>query len=516
MYCGCWQVFKSYKIGDIIQVNNDDYYICIKDHISDNLTFPNKEDIYWLNISRHFLQSLKSNKDDNLNNIVDDFVENLIQNEIKNNKTNLNNNSSIKPFKVIKPKSAIYNKKRSLSVDRDLDYQENSKQNELKRKIRLIESDIQVYKRQKNCEYVDNLRNQLLFMNLNIETKSFLVDKFDSTKDMNTSDCSKTMNWLKTVVKIPYGNFKGINVKPTDPTKKLREFFENVKSKLDNNIYGLENVKQEILEFVARKITSPNSKGHVLALCGNAGVGKSKIIKSLSEALDLPFYQINFGGLNDVSILTGHSETYVGSKPGKIVEILTSCKYMNPIIYLDEIDKISESKATEIFGILTHLLDEEQNCQFQDNYLSNITLDLSKVFFVIAFNDITKVDSIVSDRLKIIYIDPPNIHDKIIICQDKMIPSIMESTKLKDDINIILDKELIEYIIAYKTCDEKGVRQLRKNIEQIFNRLNYDMLIDNLDLVKKEGNNIIITKTYIDKVIKTSKEDNSSYLQMYI
>ena len=297
-------------------------------------------------------------------------------------------------------------------------------------------------------------------------------------------------------------------------------FFKRVKDKLDENIYGLENVKDEILEFVARKITNPNSKGHVLALYGSGGIGKTKIIKSLAEALDLPFYQINFGGLNDVSVLTGHSETYIGSKPGKLVEILTCSNYMNPIIYLDEIDKISETRATEIFGVLTHLLDEEQNAEFEDNYLSNIKIDLSKVFFVIAFNDISKVDSILLNRLKVIYIDPPSIEDKITICQTKLIPNILKTIKLKSGFNIILERELIEYIIACKTQEDKGLRQLQKNIEKIFNRLNYDILIDNLDLVKKEtvqdseDTTLIITRSYIDKIIKTHNNDRS-YLQMY-
>jgi ATP-dependent Lon protease len=193
---------------------------------------------------------------------------------------------------------------------------------------------------------------------------------------------------------------------------------------------------------------------------------------------------------------------------------------MNPIIYLDEIDKISETRATEIFGVLTHLLDEEQNAEFEDNYLSNIKIDLSKVFFVIAFNDISKVDSILLNRLKVIYIDPPSIEDKITICQTKLIPNILKTIKLKSGFNIILERELIEYIIACKTQEDKGLRQLQKNIEKIFNRLNYDILIDNLDLVKKEtvqdseDTTLIITRSYIDKIIKTHNNDRS-YLQMY-
>ncbi len=153
--------------------------------------------------------------------------------------------------------------------------------------------------------------------------------------------------------------------------------------------------------------------------------------------------------------------------------------------------------------------------------ISNIKIDLSKVFFVIAFNDISKIDRILLNRLKVIYIDPPNIEDKVIICQTKLIPNILKTIKLKNGFNIILERELIEYIISCKTQDDKGVRQLQKNIEKIFNRLNYDILIDNLDLVKKEkvqdsdDITLVITKSYIDKVIQINNNNDKIYLQMY-
>lgn len=504
MYNGYWEVNKNYKRGDVIYVCTlSEYYICINDHISDRVTFPNKEDIYWMYISNNFLDFLKTA----------DKIDNISEPMYNKKEKQLDIKDSLNDIRKRKP---IY-LKRSKSYT-----EECNKRNELKRKLRMAEDEIINYKRQKTYgdDLMDSLKNKLLCMDLNIETKSFLLDKYESIRGSNSSDNSKALNWLNTIVKIPYGKCKDMGVKSSDSSEKLKMFFKKVKDKLDENIYGLENVKDEILEFVARKITNPNSKGHVLALYGVGGVGKTKIIKSLADALDLPFYQINFGGLNDVSVLTGHSETYIGSKPGKLVEILTCSNYMNPIIYLDEIDKISESRAIEIFGILTHLLDEEQNAEFEDNYLSNIKIDLSKVFFVIAFNDISKIDSILLNRLKVIYIDPPNIEDKVIICQNKMIPNILKNIKFKSGFNIILEKELIEYIITCKTQDDKGLRQLQKNIEKILNRLNYDILIDNLELVKKEkvtesdDVTLVITKSYIDKIIKTHNNDKS-YLQMY-
>ena len=393
---------------------------------------------------------------------------------------------------------------------------DNSEKSVFKRKLETLENEIVENKRIKLHNNVDNLRDKILLMNIDIDTKTFILDKHDNIQKMNGSDYTKGINWLKSVSNIPYGVNKSLNITKDDSSEKIKEYFKDIKDKLDESIYGLEEVKQEILEFVARKISNPESKGHVLALYGEAGVGKSKILKTLSQALNLPFYQINFGGLNDVSILTGHSETYIGSKPGKIVEILQKSNCMNPIIYFDEIDKVSENKAVEIYGILTHLLDEEQNSHFQDNYLSNINIDLSKVFFVLAFNDITKIDKIVCDRLKVIYIDPPNLEDKITICSEKMIPEILNNVKIKNDLNIIIDIQVIEYIIVNKTQKEKGVRQLRKNIEKIANRVNYDILVQNYTNFKYENEkDLVITRSYIDHVL-VSSDTNKDYLQMYI
>jgi len=545
MYVGFWKSGQFYNRGEIVYVYElKEYFICILEHVSDDVTLPSKDDLYWVYVSSAFLsqignvnysgmvsskrkptrQKLKIKTSDIKNNAQSDDEPNApTTSNLKMSDFDLDDNLQNRGTSTnkIENTESKHNKKINKSYSDQEDYIENVKRNDLKRKLRIIEQDLDDHKKKK-CKQEDeitNLRDKLLLMNIDLEMKSFIMDKYDSTRKLSGSDYAKGMNWLKTVSNIPYGKYKNMPVTKNDSIEKIKTFFTNVKQKLDKNIYGLEDVKQEILEFVAKKITNPDSKGHVLALYGSAGLGKTKIIRSLADALELPFYQMNFGGLNDVAILTGHSETYVGSKPGKVVEILTTSDYMNPIIYMDEIDKIGENKATEIFGVLTHLLDEEQNSAFQDNYLSNVNIDLSKVFFILSFNDITKVDEIVSDRLKVIYINPPTLEEKVIICQDKMIPEILLNVSIRDYSAVILDKEIIEYIISSKTQKENGVRQLRKNIEKIINRLNYDILVENLDKLFIETNNenektIVITRSYINDVLK-HKED-ASYLSMYV
>jgi ATP-dependent Lon protease len=566
MYTGFWCNNRDYNHGDIVITQLNDYFICIKNHFSNNLTFPTKEDIYWVYISSTFLNMLiEQNVYNETHNIYDvhdvqetqetrnvhdvhdvhdvqdkinlkrkinsdldyfsrDFKKQKIDTDTDTVKVDTVKVDTVNNIQDIIIKNLLkQNKKFKMIVKDKLEIirekcneSDNSEKSVFKRKLETLENEIVENKRIKLHNNVDNLRDKILLMNIDIDTKTFILDKHDNIQKMNGSDYTKGINWLKSVSNIPYGVNKSLNITKDDSSEKIKEYFKDIKDKLDESIYGLEEVKQEILEFVARKISNPESKGHVLALYGEAGVGKSKILKTLSQALNLPFYQINFGGLNDVSILTGHSETYIGSKPGKIVEILQKSNCMNPIIYFDEIDKVSENKAVEIYGILTHLLDEEQNSHFQDNYLSNINIDLSKVFFVLAFNDITKIDKIVCDRLKVIYIDPPNLEDKITICSEKMIPEILNNVKIKNDLNIIIDKQVIEYIIVNKTQKEKGVRQLRKNIEKIANRVNYDILVQNYTNFKYENEkDLVITRSYIDHVL-VSSDTNKDYLQMYI
>ena len=180
---------------------------------------------------------------------------------------------------------------------------------------------------------------------------------------------------------------------------------------------------------------------------------------------------------------------------------------------------MSTTKSKEINGILTHMLDEEQNDKFQDNYLSNVNINLSKVFFIIAFNDITKVDEIVSDRMTIIYVNSPSLEEKVKICQEKMIPEIVESINFKNNYIIRIDKEMIEYVIYNKINKEEGVRHLKKTIEKIMYKLNYDILINNLEKLKiekdEDKNVVVITKKYIDEILPLYENDNN-YNHMYI
>ena len=554
MFKGEWNLNILYKRGDIVTIckkfkkysspdntvlnnNTNNYYICCITHTSDNLIYPiNPEEIYWLEIKDMLPTCIQqvSNKPNETNNPSETNKPNETN---KPSETN-NPNETNKPSETNNPSET--NKPNETNKPSETNNPSESKtklpspeERKLKRKLKTVEQDIVKYKKKsKSNDNTLNLKEQIMLLDVDIETKIFLLDKYENIQNAGNSDYVKGKTWLKCVLNIPFGKYKPFKVKVNyndDNDDKINEYFKMVRGYLDKKVHNMNKVKDEIMEFLARKISNPNSKGHVLALCGKPGVGKTRILKSLAEALELPFHQINFGGLNDASVLVGHSETYVGSKPGKLVEILSNSGCMNPIIYLDEIDKISQHKGKEINGILTHLLDEEQNNKFQDHYLSNIDIDLSKVLFVIAFNDIEKVDRIVSDRMKVIYIDSPSIESKLNIATDKMIPDIINALNIKKDKFINLDKDLLRYILEEKVPNEDGVRQFRKIIEKLFNKLNYLILtgaykMSNLSITtqretvcnkKKYIETINITKSFIDECL-TPQTHNKDYLNMYI
>jgi len=510
MYVGYWSANQQYGKGDIVYfLEKLGYYVCVITHISNDKTKPENDLLFWIRIDRsifdNYISSLMYPYSIFQSNVnlpsepqstpppepkTEPEPQPLITIKIKSPRPpsppKLTTSKSVPPKsepesdednEVLSrvPKLRTPRPRKRIIAESPDDFED-----QLRKKLRIEETKIQEYKKSKHLEETTSLKDTLTLLNVDISVKSFILDKYEQVQKASGSDYNKGMNWLKTVAGMPHGRYKNMKVTREDPPHVIQAFFNDIRSRLDKHILGLDEVKQEILEYVARKVSNPNGKGHILALCGSAGVGKSKILRSLAEALELPFYQINCGGLNDVVALTGHSETYVGSKPGKIVEILQNSSCMNPIIYLDEIDKISETKANEINGVLTHMLDEEQNNSFQDNYLSGVPIDLSKVLFVISFNDLSKVNEIVSDRLKIIYIEKPTLEEKVNICCEKMLPEIIQTINFDKNTYIQMDKEVIEYIALHKCEKESGVRQLRKAIEKIMNKLNYDLLVGNV------------------------------------
>jgi len=289
----------------------------------------------------------------------------------------------------------------------------------------------------------------------------------------DTGEYFKIKHWVDNFMRVPFGNIKNLPIKFDDGIEKCSDFMEKAKQTLDECVYGLEDAKMQILQFIGQWVSNPNATGNAIAIKGPPGTGKTTLIKEgISKILQRPFAFLALGGATDSSFLEGHSYTYEGSQWGKIVDILIQCKCMNPVIFFDELDKISNTpKGEEITGILTHLTDTTQNTQFHDKYFSSIDFDLSKVLFIFSYNDESKVNPILKDRMYRIHTDGYKNQQKLIIAKQYLIPSIEKSVNFEKD-QIIITDEIINHIIDTFTEDEKGVRNLKRCLEIIFTKLN--------------------------------------------
>ena len=365
---------------------------------------------------------------------------------------------------------------------------------------------------------------QLLESDIPVEFKADALNKINTLDymDPGSGEYYKIKNWVDTFMRIPFGNHNSLPVSIKDGPDKCQEFMENAKQILDNAVYGLEDAKMQILQMVGQWISNPNSLGTAIAVKGPPGTGKTTLIKEgVSKILNRPFAFLALGGATDASFLEGHSYTYEGSQWGKIVDILIKCKSMNPVIYFDELDKISDTpKGEEIAGILTHLTDTTQNDKFHDKYFSNIDFNLSKAMFIFSYNEENKVNPILKDRMYRIKTDGYGSKQKCVIANDYLIPKIQENVNFEKG-QITIPDDTISYICETLTDNEKGVRNLKRCLEIIYTKLNlYRLMKEGSSLFNKEETIKVefpftVTRDIVDKLIKKNKE-SSVLAHMYI
>jgi len=367
----------------------------------------------------------------------------------------------------------------------------------------------------------------LLDSNIPPKYKATVMQKLNILKTMEPGDPEyyKIKNWVDTFMRIPFGVYKSLTVKMTDGMEVCSTYMENAKHILDDCVYGLDDAKLQILQMVGQWIANPDAMGTAIAIKGPPGTGKTSLIRDgISKILGREFAFIALGGATDSAFLEGHSYTYEGSSWGKIAQILIDSKCMNPVFFFDELDKVSDTaKGDEIIGILTHLTDTSQNSQFHDKYFTEIDFDLSKALFIFSYNDESKINPILKDRMYRIQTKGYETAEKVIIANKYLLPKIREQVNFSET-DIIIPDETLRYIITNKvlTQDEMGVRNLKRCLEIIHTKLNlYRLVKPEMKLFGKDAE-LTVTFPYtvsikdVDILIKNNEKQNQSILSMYV
>ena len=355
--------------------------------------------------------------------------------------------------------------------------------------------------------------------------KGAAMKKINSLKYMEpgSGEFYKIKNWVDTFMRIPFGKNESLPFSIEDGVDKCHEFMENAQKTLDEAVYGLNDAKMQIMQMLGQLLTNPKAIGTAIAIHGPPGTGKTSLVKEgISKILNRPFAFIALGGATDSSFLEGHSYTYEGSTWGKIVQILIDSKCMNPVIYFDELDKISDTpRGEEIAGILTHLTDTSQNSEFHDKYFAEINFDLSKCLFIFSYNDESKVNPILKDRMYRIQTKGYNQKQKTQIANNYLLPKIREQVRFNMD-EIIIPDEVIQYLVDTHCNKEDGVRNLKRCLEIIHTKLNlYRLMKPGTNLFEEDMSikvefPLTINKDIVDKLIKVNKENISALYNMYV
>ena len=367
---------------------------------------------------------------------------------------------------------------------------------------------------------------KILQSNMPYHNKVMAYKHMEIMESYNSNSSSEEYNkyktWLDTLLKIPFDKYYTMTVDNT------LEYMKNIRSILDEELSFMENAKDHIINIISHLIRNPTSNVNALGLYGNKGLGKTQFVETIAKALKRPLIRISLGGNSDVTTLKGHNFTYIGSQPGKIIDAIINSNIMNPIIFFDEIDKVSNSnKGSEIIGFLIHLIDLTTNKKYNgDEYFSGIEFNLSRALFIFSYNNPDLLDPILADRIYKIKINNYTVNEKIEITKTHLINKILKDFLFTNS-QIQFENDAIKYIIELSK-NEDGLRLIKSNIHTIISRINTLLIINssssiiNLQYKKldKYYNKLPLTiqKNHIDILLENSlpkSNYNNSYLNLY-
>eukprot|EP00397_Hematodinium_sp_SG-2012_P002634 GEMP01002642.1.p1 GENE.GEMP01002642.1~~GEMP01002642.1.p1 ORF type:complete len:1136 (+),score=263.71 GEMP01002642.1:180-3587(+) len=312
-------------------------------------------------------------------------------------------------------------------------------------------------------------RFRILNLELPDAAKAVALQKWDSLQnDTMSGESSKLKKWIDGLLSLPLGKITKPVVTMVEGQTSVKTYLNRATEALNSAVFGHEEPKEKILQLICQWISNPESMSLVMGIQGPPGNGKTSLCrKGIAEALGRPFVQISLGGATDGAVLEGHSFTYVGSTWGRIAQMLMDARSMNPIIFFDELDKVSEtSRGDEIVGVLTHLTDHSQNKIFTDRYFEGIPMDMSKAMFIFSFNDESKINAVLKDRLTIINTQGFKLDQQYIIAQLYLLPELLQNVGMRPGDITAGSLDDLRFLCEYCGLkSEQGVRGLKKALE---------------------------------------------------
>ena len=319
----------------------------------------------------------------------------------------------------------------------------------------------------------------------------------------------KLSTWFDSLMSIPFGVYTNQNKLVA---KKPKQFLKKLEDEMNKAVYGHDEAKRQIIQMMGQQLRNPNCKGNVLGIYGVYGNGKTSLVKEgIAKALNKPFVFISLGGATDASFLEGHSYTYEGSVYGRIVNGLIASKCMDPVIYFDELDKISKTpKGDEIANILVHLTDPVQNSHFRDKYFHGIDIDLSKATIIFSFNDPSNVNPILLDRITLVETKFLMLSQKIHIALNYLLPEINKEMNLENG-DIIISEDIIKYIVDSYTR-EGGVRKLKGILYNIIREVNLAVLLKTKVYDEYISYPFTLTRSHVKHFLKHKMEITNDHI----
>jgi len=351
----------------------------------------------------------------------------------------------------------------------------HSQQSRLRKSGQYIKQELERIKKMTSDD-MDLKQQCIMNNNMSDYVKKCALTRLEEMKS-NNSEYHKNLTYVRTIVDYPWigENFHDKFTTIGQDIEKCRQKLKDIKGAFDKLVFGQAEFKTVIGDIVGKWFTNPNSMGKAIGLCGPPGCGKTLIASGLGKVLGIPYQEIHLGGLEDGSVLNGHSITYSGAQPGLIVTKMVMAGEPRCILFFDELDKAcAKNGINEVFNVLIHATDPNTNSKFSDKFFQDVTFPLNKCIFIFSFNDPSKIDPILKDRMEIINVSPYSLADKIQITKEYLIPELLDGVGITRG-SITLSTKTIEYVINKYTL-EAGVRKLENYIEKIFLKVNVDRI----------------------------------------